>query len=381
MSQGKHIGKVIIDHNKHQDLIRSDGAYLITGGLGGIGLTVAKWLVSQEAGEVILVGRSEPVGEALNVINQLRASGTQITIKQRDIARQSDVADLFSELEQVNGIFHAAGVLADEALSKLTLSQFSKVLAPKVRGTWNLHQYSDSLDLFVLFSSISSLIGVPGQANYAVANEFLDSFARMRLGQGLAATVINWGPWKEVGMAASQNISKQLDRVSALDSIRPEAGIQVMEKVLLEELGQAVIMPLTQSSHAIFSQGEIPRYLLQEVFANDPNQALMGAATQALSLLVKQLREELDNVSEQDKEDKLIEVISQQIVSIMKLESIEMISLEQPLIELGLDSLIAIELRNILSDISGVNLPATILFDHPTIRQLAAYIAEQINTP
>jgi NAD(P)-dependent dehydrogenase (short-subunit alcohol dehydrogenase family) len=190
--------------------IREDATYLIAGGLGGLGLVVARWLVARGARHLVLSGRSHPSAAAADTIADLEREGTTILVTQSDIASTEQTASLLSRAElampPLRGVIHAAGTFDDGVLLQQNWTRFAKVLSPKVEGAWNLHALTQHIDLdfFVLFSSASALLGPPGQANYAAANAFLDALGHQRRAQGLTALTINWGPWAEVGLAAAQ---------------------------------------------------------------------------------------------------------------------------------------------------------------------------------
>lgn len=188
----------------------SKGSYLITGGFGGLGLEVAKWLVAQGAKHLALAGRRGTPENAHAALAHLRRAGAEVLELKADISQSDQVEHLFAQIEQtmpaLRGIFHAAGVLQNSLLLQLTSERLRAVMAPKVRGAWNLHLMSlgKPLDFFVLFSSVIALLGSPGQGNYAAANSFLDALAWYRECIGLPALSINWGPWSEVGMVAAK---------------------------------------------------------------------------------------------------------------------------------------------------------------------------------
>ncbi|MFU8852177.1 SDR family NAD(P)-dependent oxidoreductase [Micromonospora sp. SL1-18] len=212
--------------------VRADGAYLITGGLGGLGLAVASSLAERGARALLLAARSVPTGgeappEAATVLDRLRARGIRIELRRVDVADPTSVTELFEyarrELPPLRGIVHAAGVVDDAELTELDWPRFSRVLDPKVRGAWYLHQQANALELdfFVLFSSISALVGLAGQASYVAANSFLDTLAAYRRQGGQPAVSVGWGPWAGTGMAARRDL---LPRFAAMGMAGLEAG-------------------------------------------------------------------------------------------------------------------------------------------------------------
>ena len=247
MAQARHIGKVVVSQQhmlEAEESVRankfsSEAIYLITGGLGGLGLQVANWMIGQGARHLVLMGRSAPGTEALKAIAAMEERGAVVTVARGDVSRPSDVERIFSEIESksipLRGIIHAAGILDDGVLMQQQWPRFAKVLAPKVRGAWLLHHCSRDLplDFFILFSSVSAVLGSAGQANYAAANAFMDALAHYRRAQGLPGLSINWGPWDKIGMAAGlkgQDRSRMADR--GISPIDPEHGLKVVDLLL-----------------------------------------------------------------------------------------------------------------------------------------------------
>ncbi len=216
MAQARHIGKITLafPRKPSESGIRKDGAYLVTGGISGLGLEVAKWLAEQRAGEVVVLGRSAPSEATCEVFDAIRNSGTAVTVCQGDVSVASDVAAAISTRLPLRGVFHCAGTLQDAALSRQDWARFKEVLAGKAEGARHLHQLTQDrpLDHFVLFSSIAAVLGSPGQTNYAAANAFLDALAHQRSMRNLPALSVNWGAWQEVGMAVRHGT---LDRAAA----------------------------------------------------------------------------------------------------------------------------------------------------------------------
>jgi myxalamid-type polyketide synthase MxaB len=208
MTKGTHTGKIILDwmQTKHEQNIRANGTYLITGGLGGLGIEVAKWLASKGAKNLVLVGRREPDVFALEQIYNLEQSGVKVNIIQSDIANPKDVERIFNQYE-ITGIIHAAGILDDANILQQNLEKYVKVARPKIIGALNLQRQTEiknlKLDFFVSFSSLTSILGNIGQSNYAAANAFLDTLAPYQRSHNINSFSINWGPWANIGMAAT----------------------------------------------------------------------------------------------------------------------------------------------------------------------------------
>ncbi len=232
--------------------LRADGTYLITGGLGALGLATAEWMTQRGARHLVLLGRSEPSAQAMNIINPLRQKGVEVLIQQTDVSDRAQVELVLKRIEQtmppLRGVIHSAGVLDDGALLNLNASRMRTVMAPKVAGTRNLHEATLGLplDFFVLFSSAVSVLGSPGQGNYAAGSAYLDAMAYGRQNLGLPAISINWGPWADIGLAAEtleklkeQNASTQ----HLVKVIQIERGLATLEQLLLETSPQVMVLP------------------------------------------------------------------------------------------------------------------------------------------
>jgi len=243
MQGRKNTGKVIVTVRgvesaagetptaRAKELVRADGSYLITGGLGALGLELAQWLARRGAKHLLLMGRSEPKGPAIDVLERLRAQGVSVQLLKADVADEAQVTQALNAVlvsaPPLRGVFHAAGLLDDAALLQLDQAKLRRVLAPKVAGTWNLHRatLNQPLDHFVLFSSIACLFGSPGQGNYAAGNAFLDGTAQYRAGRGLPVLSINWGPWAESGMAA-RNADESRLTAMGMGLLPPQPAMQ-----------------------------------------------------------------------------------------------------------------------------------------------------------
>ena len=231
---------------------RTDGTYLITGGLGGLGLNAAKWMAQNGARHLVLLGRSEPSPWAMDILDQMQNEGIEVVVEKADISDPAQLEKVFKKMDRnmpvLRGVIHAAGVLDDGSLLNLNQVRMKNAMAPKVEGTWNLHMATlhRSLDFFVLFSSAVSVLGSPGQGNYAAASAYLDGMAYFRRNLGLPAISINWGPWAEAGLAAEaterlkqQNAStKHLIKVITIDQ-----GLEILEQLLTGPTPQVVVLP------------------------------------------------------------------------------------------------------------------------------------------
>ena len=236
---------VDLNPSLHLMPIAADGAYVVTGGLGGIGLEVAQWLVAQGAKHLVLLGRRQPSTEALDSIKQWEQVGVVVSIASVDVTKSEQLRELFNRLLQNNadvkpirGIIHAAGSIEAAPIGHQTLDMYLAVMAAKIEGALNLQQILNDFkvepDFFVNFSSTSSFLGNTGQANYAAANAFLDTFTQLQRSQGVNAYCINWGMWEQVGLAAKSE--EQADKTQlamlGIGTITPQQGIAAFADIL-----------------------------------------------------------------------------------------------------------------------------------------------------
>jgi myxalamid-type polyketide synthase MxaB len=374
MQQAKQIGKIILTQEPPHPLIHSTGRYLITGGWGSLGLLVARWLVERGATQLILVGRHAPSPVAKAAIAALQQTGTTITLIQADIADPIAVHQTLSPYLPFQGIFHAAGAIDDGILQQQTWERFETVMTAKVEGAWNLHCLTQDypIDCFVLFSSAAALIGSAGQANYAAANAFLDGLAHFRRSIGLPGLSVNWGAWSQVGMAARlKQARRQAEPPSNRSStIAPDRGIAVLEALLraaqTNPVAQVGVLLIDWSSWT----GPVTPFLSQVVSQN---------TSKSVTNIVPQpsLGQRLKTASAVDYRAQLLTDLTAQVAKILGLNAAT-IDPTQGLSELGLDSLTTVELRNWLQTELGCRLPATLLFDYPTIAALTDYLVQTI---
>jgi acyl transferase domain-containing protein/aryl carrier-like protein len=383
---------------------RDDGAYLVTGGLGGLGLKVAAWMADRGAGGLVLAGRRPPGPDAREAIDGIRARGVEVLTQEADVSSAADVTRLFDTIDRgsrpLAGIIHAAGVLDDGLLLDLDWAQFRRTLAPKLDGAWLLHQHSlqRPLDLFVLFSSIASVLGSPGQANYAAANAFLDGLAAYRRALGLPAQSINWGPWEEVGLAATQPERARreaeargesttaaeerplLDRLTlrGMASFTPEYALELFEQVLQRRAAQVAVMSVDWAQFLRFYPefASQPSFsLMHDVVALRRSPAGPGESPRRL-----RLRDDLAAARADDRLGMLVSRLAERVARTVGLLP-EALDVDQPFTALGLDSLMAVELRNWLSQEAGVTVPVVRLLRGPTLRQFAGDVLRDLKLP
>ena len=354
----------------HAPELRSDATYLITGGLGGIGLRMARWLADQGAKSLVLLGRSAPSAHAREGVDAIRASGVEVAIYPVNVAHREELAAVLDTITRsmppLRGIIHAAGTLDDGVLVQQTWDRFVKVLAPKIQGTWNLHTLTSgiALDFFVLCSSVSSVFGSPGQGAYAAGNAFLDALAAQRHATGLAGLSINWGAWAEVGMAARVEEQGQRRVLGAVRPMSPAACLTCLEQALSLPDAEVIVVDADWSAWT----GPAPS-LLRNVIRSSPPTPKPSDVPKTPSIV-----RHLESVPDASRHSVVVGFIAQEARRVLGLGDTFPIDERQPLLKLGLDSLMAVELRNRLAAALERPLPATLLFDYPSPAVLADFL-------
>lgn len=368
IQQAKHIGKVALTFSNDCNstpLVRTDASYLITGGLGGLGLNILSWLANKGAKHIVLTSRSKVNETAKEIIAKLIKQGVKIDVVQADISKYEDVQQVLSLCNNIKGVIHAAGIIEDGLVSSQSADSFVRVMAAKVNGTWHLHNLTKhlTLDYFICFSSVASLIGSAGQSNYAAANAFMDQFANYRHTIGLPCISINWGPWSEAGMAASLT-----DRLHSqgYKTLTIDAGLEIMEKIISScMLPQVAVLPMNWKVFLARFNKSIPFF----------DQLKIEDSTKGDNVL---LVDALEAVDAHERLDMLESHIKQYIRSVIGLSASSKISDKVSVFDLGLDSLMAVELKNLIEKNIQKKLRSTLLFDYPTVTSLLSYLSKEI---
>jgi acyl transferase domain-containing protein/acyl-CoA synthetase (AMP-forming)/AMP-acid ligase II/acyl carrier protein len=386
MARRKNIGKVVIsfggNESKHSPdrpaAPRADATYLITGGHGGLGLSVARWLSEKGARHLVLLSRSGSSLAGEDLISELKQSGAEVVTMQGDVANKADVARVLSQIQNtmppLRGIIHAAGVLDDHVFLRLEPESFRRVLAPKVIGAWNLHSLTSDLplDFFVLFSSVASVLGSPGQANYAAANAFLDGLAEDRRSRGLPCLSINWGPWAEVGMAA-RAASARGPASRVMHPIVPTQALAVLDRLFEKSASaQAVAMSVDWALLERSFNGQPPPSLIADLIREkgcpEASKALHGSGPRFST-------EELWAAPVVQRNGLILAHVQKSLAQVMALESPEL-DPEESLSNLGLDSLMALELQHSLEESFGTKLPIELLMGMPSLNEFVIRLLE-----
>ncbi len=372
MAQARHVGKVLISL---RDLAAAHeptaGSYLVTGGLGGLGLRVASWLVEQGARHLVLAGRSAPSTEALRAVRDLEAAGSRVTVRRLDVADERQVSALVTGIDPpLKGIVHAAGVLDDGLLLNLDAERLRSVMRPKVEGSFNLHAATRGipLDFFVLFSSAVSLLGSPGQGNYAAANAFLDALAHHRKSAGLPALSINWGPWADVGLAARAGRG---DRLAAMgvESLTPRQGIEHLARLIGSAERQVGVVPVGEGAwgRLFAALGKPP--LLSVLAGGDAPGTAPSTAAGDETLVATLLAATPD-----ERRSRVESLLAEHVARVLRVP-IAKLDVHQPLNRLGIDSLMAVELKNRIERQLGVTIPLIRFVEGPSIARIAEFLA------
>ncbi|WP_071592440.1 beta-ketoacyl reductase [Kamptonema formosum] len=363
---------------------RDDGSYLIAGGLGGLGLLVARFLVTHGARHLVLVGRRGAREEQQAQLSELEQLGASVTVVQADIA---DAAQLTRSLAAatyppLRGVIHAAGTLNDGILQQQSWQAFEEVMAPKVAGAWNLHTLTKNqpLDFFVLFSSATSLLGNAGQANHAAANAFLDAIASYRRHLGLPSLSINWGTWSEVGIAARLGLDK-LSSKQGEGTITLAQGLQILDQLLKDEstVHQVGVMPIDWPQ--FLARQLTPQPFFSDVMKNIDTSGKLtlqerGSRSQAYG---HNIRDQLEKAPPKEGMTLLQAHVREQVALVLGIDANTLLAKQEVgFFTLGMDSLASVELRNRLQASLGCSLSSTLALDYPTQQALVNYLADEL---
>ena len=380
MRAARHIGKNVFRMPPlARDSLQQNRTYLVTGGMGGIGCAVARWLAENGAGTVVLNGRRDPDPDAEEVIRGLRASGVDVRVEVADVTDFVAVDDMLARIDQtlppLGGVIHSVGVLSDSVIENQTWERFEQVLWPKVLGAWHLHQATKNrdLDLFVLFSSITGVLGNSGQANHAAANSFLDQLAAHRRALGLPGQAIAWGAWSGIGEAEEQRerIERQL-AYAGTGWITPQQGIKAFDWLVRQDVTAPTVTTVDWSVFAEDLETHPP--FLEDILltrkAQDPETDGPDPSTGLLAQLRDAPAEEQQNL--------LAAFIQEELKAVLRLVSPP--SPTDSFFDLGMDSLMAVELRNRINRALAGEYTAssTVVFDYPNAASLASHLAEEL---
>ena len=376
MRSARHIGKIVLTPPPlMQGQLRHDRTYLVAGGLGGIGCAVAGWLADRGAGAIVLNGRREPDAEAVAVIDALRGRGATVEVELADVTDAAAVDGMLARIDAalppLGGVIHSVGVLADAVLTNQTWESFERVLWPKIVGAWHLHRATEDrdLDLFLLFSSLVGVMGNPGQANHAAANAFLDQLAGYRRAMGLPGQAIAWGAWSEIGEAEEQR-ERIEGRRAALGGrwFTPQQGLRALDRLVRDDATTSVVMSMDWT---VFEEAVEERPpLVQELLSSDDSADDAATADDILT--------QLRSAPATEHEQVLASFLQQEVQAVLRLTAAPAPSVG--FFDLGMDSLMAVELRNRLNRAFAGEYTAsnTMVFDYPDIGTLARHLVDEL---
>ena len=334
-------------------------------------------MVEKGAGHLLLMGRGEASAEALKVIEKLETRGARVAVEYADVADPEQLSNVLRDIDgslPLRGVFHAAAVFEDCVSFNLNQERLRQVWVPKVQGAWNLHvQTLDKpLDYFVLFSSVAAFFGNAGQAGYVCANAYLDFLAFFRKGLGLPATAIGWGRLGQVGWAArNREVARHLESIGIL-GLRTRQALGLLGRLLREGTTHAAILKIDwQRWQSLTSSDWVPGRIRQLVEDEFQGLAVSGIeSTARQNLLAAPVGERLA-MMESLLRDRLAQVLG---------TTADNLNMERPVTELGLDSLMGIELRNWIEKELRTNLPSVELLRGPSIARLAELLVQSLNS-
>jgi NADPH:quinone reductase-like Zn-dependent oxidoreductase/short-subunit dehydrogenase/acyl carrier protein/SAM-dependent methyltransferase len=391
MQQSKQIGKILVSFEDsgvpvpaastrpNTMTLSRDATYLVTGGVGGFGLKTAKWLAEHGAGHLVLLSRRGPQApEADQAAAALRSAGAKVHIMACDVSDADQLRTVIAEIDRdlppLKGIVHAAMVLDDGLIRNLDRERFEKVLRPKILGAWNLHRFTRHLplDLFVLYSSATTFIGNPGQANYVAANLYLEGLAAHRRAQGLKATAVCWGAIADVGyLARHGDIKDALEsRLGGAALASDPALAQLGEMIAANRSGVAVMDLDFHSIGRFLPAMASPRF---DELRRLASTASLGSGGEDIHTL-------LANRSEAEVREILQHLLTEEIAQILRLPA-DRIPLDRSLYDIGMDSLMGVELVLGVEKRFGISLPVMALSEGPTISRITERLVQQLLGP
>ncbi|MGW3570400.1 SDR family NAD(P)-dependent oxidoreductase, partial [Streptomyces sp. NPDC000941] len=357
-------------------VVLTNGTVLVTGGLGAVGGHIARWLAKSGVPRLVLTSRRGPDDpRCAEVTAELSALGAAVDVVACDIADETALAKVLGHIAggrelPLRGVVHCAGLLADGVLAEQTPERFAEVLRPKVAGAVNLHRLTADtpLDLFLLVSSAAGVVGNAGQSNYAAANAFLDQLAHHRRALGLPGVSVSFGPWSGAGLAAEHADLERMAR-SGYRALTPDQACELVELSLSHRAPHLVAWALDRSRlRDTFTHDGGPAAALWRTLLPAPEAARGRAA----------LADRLARLPETEQAERVRSLIREEAARVLGLRSPDAIRPDQPLRELGMDSLMAVELRNRIGARLGSRLAATVLFDHPTTARLADHLLNTV---
>ncbi|WP_394829827.1 SDR family NAD(P)-dependent oxidoreductase [Pendulispora albinea] len=381
LARAHHVGKLVVTVPRALD---PAGTVLVTGGTGTLGGLLARHLVQRHgAKHLLLVSRQGPAAPSAETLaRELEGLGARVTVTACDVADREALRALVASIptaHPLTAVVHAAGVLDDGIVGALTPERLHAVLRVKIDAALHLHELTQGLDLsaFILFSSIAGVVGSPGQANYAAASAFLDALAHHRRAQGLPALSLDWGYWADRSGLTAHLKGADLQRM-ARDGLRPLASLEAL--ALFDAALGRPDPTLVAARFDVAALGKQDRAALAPIFRSmvRANHAIGARPLASNERTPSSLAHRLLPMSPEDRERTLLDLVRAEVANVLGITPPSSIATHRPLQELGLDSLMAVELRNRFAALTGLRLQATLLFDHPTPRGLTELLAKKL---
>jgi NAD(P)-dependent dehydrogenase (short-subunit alcohol dehydrogenase family)/acyl carrier protein len=357
--------------------VSEDATYLIVGGTGGLGLRVARWLVEAGARSLVLTSRKGAGEAALSEIRLLEQRGAHVLSLSADVTSEKDMAAVFekicSPLPPLRGVVNTSGVVQGALLAQESSERFLEVLDVKLAGSFNLHLLTRDrpLDFFVSFSSASALLASPGQASYAAGNAFQDALGHHRVRSGLPGLSVNWGNWGEVGMvAALPEAGRRLFRERGLGEIDAREALSLLGDLIVEGRAQVGVMPVNWAKFVrVVSGGSVTPYLERVVPRDGGDRALEGEPA---------IRDKIAHAPVSAQRELLAGFLQGRVATVLGYAKGNQVDRELTLLELGFDSLMAVQLRNAIRSSLEVDVPISRLVDSTSIEGLVELLREQL---
>ncbi|MDD9941341.1 MAG: type I polyketide synthase, partial [Myxococcales bacterium] len=351
--------------------VRPESAFVVTGGLGGLGMATARWLVERGARTLVLLGRSLPTEAQEERLDELRATGVTVRFVQVDVSMSDQVEAVFADLQYsappIRGIIHAAGVAADGLMVDQTVEHWNAAAAPKVAGAWNLHRATQglALDVFVMYSSVAGVMGGPGVAGYAAANVGLDALAHYRRDLGLPALSVNWGWFAGVGLGADADLQRLL-MARGVDTLGVDEGGAILDILLSRGVTQAAAL-----------RWEPRRWL--EFFPERQSSTMLAPLLEQVTAearcAIDVQGEVLRGLDPRVRVKEIERLVCACTADVLRTDPAGL-SADQPFRAMGIDSLMGLAVRNRIENALGITLSATLIWTYPTIAELAAHLCE-----
>lgn len=382
---------------KQKQLVTGDATYLITGGLGGLGVHLAQWLAKQGARHLVLTSRTglperstwknvtidTELGRRIAAVQALETAGAEVRIVKADVADESEMSELWEELSQghdpLRGIIHAAGVANPRSLLDTTPEQAREILRPKVDGAWILHQLTQSrhdskpLDFFVMFSSAASQLGAQDLGVYASANHFMDALSHYRAARGLAALCVNWGWWDSPGLV-SERLAALFCR-TGMKALPPEQALAALTHLLESGVTQATVAHVDWNVFRPLFDARKVRPLLEFITSRPPIEGETKTPSQGST---PSLLKQIEAAATIEMRPILREFIRAQVAEILGFKQPDGVMLDEGFFKMGMDSVMTVQLRNRLETSLGHSLPPTLAFEYPTVNALTDFVADKV---